>query len=227
MVSAWTGLRPYTINIASLKVETLPIIKSCAGTNSSGNTGSPAICCAWLMSHNVRYPLEVYRFFKQIKAQYITFLPLVEPDPQIEGGVSPRTVPAGAWGDFLCTIFEEWKAEDIEKIKVQIFEETARTAFGQEHGLCIFRKTCGDFPVVEHNGDFYSCDHFVSREYHLGNIQETPLVDLLESPAPEVLRAGQMGYAAPILPGLRSTQYVSRRMPKGPPPAALRMARRG
>lgn len=134
-------------------------------------------------SQNVSYPLEVYRFFKKIKTQYITFLPLVEPDPGREGGVSPRTVPAEAWGNFLCTIFEEWKAEDIERIKVQIFEETLRTAFGQEHALCIFRKTCGDIPVIEHNGDFYSCDHFVNEEHRLGNIRESTLVDLLESPA--------------------------------------------
>jgi uncharacterized protein len=132
---------------------------------------------------NVRYPLEVYRFFKQNKAQYITFLPLVEPDPLKEGGVSPLTVPAEPWGEFLCKIFDEWKTEDIERIKVQIFEETARTAFGQDHALCIFRKTCGDIPVIEHNGDFYSCDHFVNQEHRLGNIQEIPLVDLLESPA--------------------------------------------
>ncbi len=98
-------------------------------------------------------------------------------------GVSRRTVPAEAWGHFLCTIFDEWKREDIERIKVQIFEETARTAFGQEHALCIFRKTCGDIPVIEHNGDFFSCDHFVDPEHRLGNIRETPLVDLLESPA--------------------------------------------
>ncbi len=134
-------------------------------------------------AQNVRYPTQVYRFFKQIKAQYITFLPLIEPELNTEQGVSPRTVPAESWGDFLCTIFDEWKAEDIGRIKVQIFEETARTAFGQEHALCIFRKTCGDIPVIEHNGDFFSCDHFVNPEYRLGNIQETPLVDLLESPA--------------------------------------------
>ena len=134
-------------------------------------------------AQNAPYPTQVYRFFKQIQAQYITFLPLVEPDPQREEGVSPRTVPAEAWGNFLCTIFDEWKAEDIEKIKVQIFEETARTAFGQEHALCIFRKTCGDIPVIEHNGDFFSCDHFVDQEHRLGNIQERTLVDLLESPA--------------------------------------------
>jgi len=134
-------------------------------------------------AQNVQYPTQVYRFFKQIKAQYIEFLPLVEPQPDNEGGVSPRTVPAEALGNFLCTIFDEWIRQDIERIKVQIFEEAARTAFGQEHSLCIFRKTCGDVPVVEHNGDFFSCDHFVNTEHRLGNIQEAPLVDFLESPA--------------------------------------------
>jgi uncharacterized protein len=134
-------------------------------------------------AQNVQYPTRVYQFFKQIKAQYIEFLPLVEPQPDHECGVSPRTVPAEALGNFLCTIFDEWKRQDIERIKVQIFEEAARTAFGQQHSLCIFRKTCGDVPVVEHNGDFFSCDHFVNKDQCLGNIEEAPLVDFLESPA--------------------------------------------
>jgi uncharacterized protein len=132
--------------------------------------------------HNVRYPSEVYRFFKQIGADYVSFLPMVEPQAGREGGVSPLTVPAASWGDFLCAIFDEWVSQDIGKIKVQIFEEAARTAFGQEHSLCIFRPTCGDIPVVEHNGDFYSCDHFVDDRHRIGNIIETPLIDLLESP---------------------------------------------
>jgi len=113
----------------------------------------------------------------------VEFLPLVEPQPDGEGGVSHRTVPAEALGNFLCTIFDEWMSQDIERVKVQLFEEVARTAFGQEHALCIFRKTCGDVPVIEHNGDFFSCDHFVDTEHRLGNIQEAPLVDFLESPA--------------------------------------------
>jgi uncharacterized protein len=132
---------------------------------------------------NVRYPLQVYRFFKQLKAQYITFLPLVEPQPDAQGGVSRRTVPPEAFATFLCTIFDEWMSQDIGRVKVQIFEEAARTAFGQEHTLCVFRKTCGDVPVIEHNGDFYSCDHFVDAEHRPGNIRETRLVELLESPA--------------------------------------------
>ena len=133
--------------------------------------------------HNVRSPLRVYRFFKQIDARYITFLPMVEPQPNAESGVSPISVPADAWGAFLCTIFDEWRDQDIGRVKVQIFEEAARTAFDQEHSLCIFRPTCGDIPVVEHNGDFYSCDHFVDVDHRLGNMMETPLVELLESPA--------------------------------------------
>lgn len=133
-------------------------------------------------AHSVRFPLQVYRFFKQINAKYISFLPMVEKQPEAEGGISPLSVPADAWGTFLCTIFDEWVDKDIGKVKVQVFEEALRTAFSQEHSLCIFRPTCGDIPVVEHNGDVYSCDHFVDGEHLIGNIKDTPLAELLESP---------------------------------------------
>ena len=69
-----------------------------------------------------------------------------------------------------------------------VAEEAARTAFGQAHTLCIFRQKCGDVPVVEHSGDFYSCDHFVDEKHRLGNIREIPLLDLLESPAQRALK---------------------------------------
>jgi uncharacterized protein len=134
-------------------------------------------------AYNVQFPLQVYRFFKQINAQYISFLPMVAPQPDVEGGVNHISVPAEAWGIFLCAIFDEWRDQDIGQVKVQVIEEAVRTAFNQEHSLCLFRPTCGDIPVVEHNGDFYSCDHFVDVEHCLGNIKETQLVELLESPA--------------------------------------------
>ncbi len=134
-------------------------------------------------AQNVLHPREVYRFFKQIKAASIGFLPLVEPRADLDEGVSPSTVPSESFGTFLCTIFDEWTSQDIGQVRIQIFEETAATALGQEHTLCIFKKTCGDVPVIEHNGDFFACDHFVNGEHHLGNIRETRLVDLIESPA--------------------------------------------
>jgi uncharacterized protein len=132
-------------------------------------------------SHNVQFPLQVYRFFKQIGAEYLTFMPVVEPQPNSESGVSPISVPAQAWGAFLCTVFDEWIDRDIGRVKVQIFEEAIRMAFNQGHSLCVFRSTCGNVPVVEHNGDFYPCDHYVDAQHRLGNIVETPLVELLES----------------------------------------------
>ena len=133
-------------------------------------------------SVNVNFPLEVYRFFKSLNAEFITFLPLVE--KQNSGGktVSERTVPAKAFGTFLCAIFDEWKTSDIGTVKIQIFEEALRTAFGTEHSLCIFKPVCGRVPVLESNGDFYSCDHFVDPAHHIGNIRQRSLSEMLESP---------------------------------------------
>lgn len=131
--------------------------------------------------YNVQFPAQVYRFFKEIGASYIGFLPVVEPQPDAPNGVSPHTVPAEAYGLFLCTIFDEWVRQDVGRIRVQIFEEAARPAQGLEHSLCLFRETCGDIPVVEHNGDFFACDHFVDLQHRVGNIRRTPLAELLES----------------------------------------------
>lgn len=130
---------------------------------------------------NVGCPLEVYRFLKGLQPGFITFIPLVERLSAESNQVSDRSVHAKAFGEFLCAVFDEWKTEDIGRVKVQIFEEALRTAFGAEHSHCIFRPTCGLVPVVEHNGDFYSCDHFVEPKYRIGNIQEKSVKEMLES----------------------------------------------
>ena len=132
---------------------------------------------------NVRQPLTVYRFFRDIDCRYLGFLPVVERAPGTQDGVSPHTPPAEAYGAFLCRIFDEWIGRDAGRIAVQIFEEASRPARGLEHSLCVFRETCGQIPVLEHNGDFFPCDHYVDREHRLGNIREMPLWELLESPA--------------------------------------------
>jgi len=132
---------------------------------------------------NVQHPLDVYRFFKEIGAQYLSFIPLVATQGNCANGMAERSVPPEAFGNFLCAIFDEWVRNDMGRILIQIFEEAARPAFGLDHSLCIFRPTCGDVPVIEHNGDFYQCDHFVTPENRLGNILETPLAEMIESPA--------------------------------------------
>ena len=154
--------------------------------------GIPCDILCVVHDRNVLHPIEVYRFFKSIKAGYIGFLPLVEPRPDGRGARG-RTVPAEAFGDFLCAVFDEWLSADIGRVKVQIFEEAIGTAFGREHALCIFRETCGDVPVVERNGDFFSCDHFVDAEHRLGNIMETPLVELLDGPSQRAFGRAKSG----------------------------------
>jgi uncharacterized protein len=153
------------------------------GYNVLRRHGVPTDILCVVGASNAGRPLEVYGFFREIGAPFVTFLPLVEPRPEAPGGVSPETVPPGAWGGFLCSVFDEWVERDIGRVKIQIVEEAARPAFGQEHSLCIFRPVCGAIPVLERNGDLYACDHFVDPVHRLGNINEFPLMSLLESPA--------------------------------------------
>jgi uncharacterized protein len=140
----------------------------------------PNILCV-VHNLNVRSPLTVYRFFREIGCRYLGFLPVVERTLETEDGVSPHTPSAEHYGSFLCRIFDEWMGRDVGCLTVQAFEEAARPALGLEHSLCVFRETCGQIPVLEHNGDFFPCDHYVDREHRLGNIRETPLGELLES----------------------------------------------
>ncbi|HNY14019.1 MAG TPA: anaerobic sulfatase maturase [Bacteroidales bacterium] len=133
-------------------------------------------------SSNSLHPLEVYNFFRQLGTEYLSFLPLVERDPSGEAGVSESTVRPEDFGRFLSVIFDEWTGHDIGKIKVQIFEEALRPAFNQEHTLCIFKVDCGRVPVLEHNGDFFSCDHFVDHVHMIGNILHKPVSEMLYDP---------------------------------------------
>jgi uncharacterized protein len=134
-----------------------------------------------LNSFNSLHPDEIYGFFKGLGAEYMTFLPLVDRVPGSELEVSPASVNPLEYGKFLTTVFDEWVAKDIGKVRIQLFEESARTAFGQEHALCVLKVTCGGVPVIEHNGDFYSCDHYVNRKHLVGNIREKKLAELLDS----------------------------------------------
>ncbi|MHC1731707.1 MAG: anaerobic sulfatase maturase [Bacteroidales bacterium] len=133
-------------------------------------------------NENVHAPLEVYRFLRSLDVSFITFLPLVERESSATEKVTGRSVRPADFGRFLSDIFDEWIENDIGKIKVQIFEEALRTAFGQDHTLCIFKPVCGAVPVVEMNGDFYSCDHFVDEEHFIGNISHSSLESLLDHP---------------------------------------------
>lgn len=138
---------------------------------------------------NGDYPLEVYRFLRdEVKTDWIQFIPVVE--RLNDGGrtlyqqgseVSERSVKPEQFGRFLSTIFDEWIRRDVGSVFVQTFEATLRSWLGMNPTMCVFLPTCGRGLALEHNGDLYSCDHFVEPDYKLGNIQETPLTDLVSS----------------------------------------------
>ena len=153
---------------------------------------------------NQDHPLEVYRFFRdELGTQFIQFIAIVERATKeslpianegwserpggerplyIQGGhlVTERSVGPEQYGHFLIEIFEEWVRRDVGEVFVQMFDVTLGSWVGQ-HNLCIFAPTCGTALALEHNGDLYSCDHFVEPDYLLGNINDTHMIELIAS----------------------------------------------
>jgi uncharacterized protein len=127
---------------------------------------------------NSQYPLEVYRFLKELGHNFLQFIPIVE---RVAAQVTEWSVKPQQYGKFLCAIFDEWVRNDVGKIFVQLFDVTLAAWAGMEPALCVFQQTCGGAAVLEHNGDIYSCDHFVYPENRLGNIMKQPLAELLSS----------------------------------------------
>lgn len=135
---------------------------------------------------NADYPLDVYRYLRdELGATFMQFIPIVERDNDTgyqEGDtVTDRSVTAQQYGDFLSAIFDEWVRQDVGRVYVQIFDVALAAWSGQRPGLCIFEETCGTALAMEHNGDVYSCDHFVEPAHKLGNIAFIPLADLAGS----------------------------------------------
>lgn len=135
---------------------------------------------------NADYPLEVYRFLRdEAGTDWIQFIPVVERINE-EGHtlyqrgdtVSDRSVQPEQFGSFLCRIFDEWVRNYVGKVFVQTFEASARRWLGMPSGMCVFEETCGTGLALEHNGDLYSCDHFVEPDYLLGNIMEKEISEL-------------------------------------------------
>lgn len=143
-------------------------------------------------AYNADHPLEFYHFFKEHGCQYLQFTPIVERlithsdgrtlaslADQTDIPVADFSVTAEQWGTFLCTIFDEWVRRDVGSIFVEIFDCTLANWMGVAPGICSYSTHCGHAGVMEHNGDVYSCDHFVFPTYKLGNIRDHTLIEML------------------------------------------------
>jgi len=159
---------------------------------------------------NSYHAREVYRFLKQIGSRYLQFIPVVEqvaeerdpnglvlikPFSRQKASVSEWSVEPLQFGKFLTDVFDEWVLSDVGKTFVQIFDVALESWSGLPPSLCVFAPTCGQAPVIEHNGDLYSCDHFVYPENKLGNILEKSIGGLLATP-----QQARFGSAKAILP---------------------------
>lgn len=144
--------------------------------------------------YNADYPLEFYNFFKEIDCRYIQFTPIVERIYKHSDGrhlaslanqeelpLADFSVSPEQWGEFLCTLFDEWVKEDVGKYFIQLFDCTLANWVGEQPSVCTMARTCGHAGVMEYNGDVYSCDHFVFPEYKLGNIRNKTLVEMMYS----------------------------------------------
>ena len=144
---------------------------------------------------NSYHPLEVYRFLKEVGSGFMQFIPIVEriaespadgltligPGYATRAQVSAWSVEPVQYGRFLNSIFDEWVRHDVGRHYVQIFDVALQSWLGMQPSLCVFRETCGSAMAIEHNGDLYSCDHYVYPENRLGNIRENPLGVLVNS----------------------------------------------
>lgn len=145
---------------------------------------------------NADDPLGVYRFLRREGSGYIQFIPVVEPlsrrfasshvngnAPEIPPNqlVSDRSVLPDQFGRFLCAVFDEWFRNDMGRCTVQAFEVALESWLNLPRSLCVFAETCGNAMALEHNGDLYACDHFVSESHRLGNILTVPLRAMVDS----------------------------------------------
>ena len=136
---------------------------------------------------NEEHPLEVYRFLRdELGAEHIQFIPIVERPTQVGvpvgDTVTDRSVSPAGYGTFLVDVFEEWVRRDVGRVFVQMFDSTLASFVGVPGSLCVHSETCGTALALEHNGDLYSCDHFVDPEHLLGNIGSRHMLELVASP---------------------------------------------
>lgn len=145
------------------------------------------------------HALEIYHFLKNEGVEYIQFIPIVErvaneqakqlglrhatPTSMMQEDIqlAPWTVNPEKYGDFLITIFDEWVRNDVGFVNVMNFESSLVSWMGLPATVCIFSETCGRAAIIEHNGDVYSCDHYMYPDYKLGNIQTQTFEEMINS----------------------------------------------
>jgi len=131
-------------------------------------------------SYNVKYPELLFDFFVSEGFQFLQFIPCTERDPRT-GKMTPFSVGPEEYGDFLCALFDKWYNNGNPIVSIRLFDGILSSMLGMPPGMCMLEDHCGDYVVVEYNGDVYPCDFFVQEDMFLGNLLETPLSRIVET----------------------------------------------
>ncbi|HOD15777.1 MAG TPA: anaerobic sulfatase maturase [Spirochaetota bacterium] len=143
--------------------------------------GVPVNALTVVSDYSARFPDEIYDHHRELGLDYMQFIPCVETDSADPGRAAPYSVSAEAYGSFLCRVFDRWRAdfqEGAPSTSVRFFESLLFSYAGFAPPDCTLRGTCGDYLVVEHNGDAYACDFFVERAWKLGNVMDAGVAQL-------------------------------------------------
>lgn len=127
----------------------------------------------------VQYPLEIYRFLRKRGFHYLQFIPCIE---VIDNEKAPFSVSSSDFGTFLCKIFDIWFENDYPEVSIRFFDNFLQFSTGNQPECCMYRRNCGEYLVIEHNGDVYPCDFFVTKEWYLGNILEDTPDEIMTRP---------------------------------------------
>ncbi len=134
--------------------------------------------------YSAQYPEEIYRYLREVGFDYLQFIPCVETNPENQREAAPYSLSAKAYGEFLCKIFDLWEADFVDgyaTTSVRLFDTFSHVYLGMTPPECMAQRTCGNYLVVEHTGDIYSCDFFVEDAWHLGNLMADDPQELLNS----------------------------------------------
>lgn len=155
-----------------------------------------AMCC--ITDYSADFAEELYHYFKNMGLTWMQFIPIVETDKQHPTRAASFSLTDEKYGHFLIKLFDLWYhdiQDGVATTSVRDFDSLFFHYVGLEPPECTHTKECGNYVVVEHNGNVYSCDFFVEPRHRLGNIRHGRMIDMLNSKKQE-----EFGKAKAILP---------------------------
>ena len=126
---------------------------------------------------NAPHGVDLYRYFVNRGVRYLQFIPILERNP--DGTPTDYSCTPAQLARFLLDVFDLWASRDVGKVSERFIDNALHTLIYGSAAMCCHAPRCANGFVLEFNGDLYACDHFVYKEWRIGNIMDRPLADLV------------------------------------------------